>query len=169
MAPGAVIPYYAGGGVSIRDRVRSLVNQGRLRVEPLLPYMERSHGVFFRHRVSRRVSRDVLWAPPSGRRSLLISSLALECLGIPLYKWLMWPGERKSGPAESHTPTTQLRILGAINLLQHSHQLCAQYRCVHTFIVIVRQCEWPLTQEYLIIHIIWTGSVTFIATGIVSF
>ena len=168
MAPGAVIPYYAGGGVSIRDRVRSLVNQGRLRVEPLLPYMERSHGVFFRHRVSRRVSRDVLWAPPSGRRSLLISSLALECLGIPLYKWLMWPGERKSGPAESHTPTTQLRILGAINLLQHSHQLCAQYRCVRVHLSLsCASVNGP--QEYLIIHIIWTGSVTFIATGIVSF
>ena len=82
-------------GVSLRDRVRSLVTREGLGVEPLLLCVERSQLRWFRHLVRMppgRIPREVFQAHPAGRRPRgrprtrwrdYISTLAWERLGIP--------------------------------------------------------------------------------------
>ena len=82
-------------GLSLRDRVRSLVIREGLRVEPLLLCIERSQMRWLGHlvRISPgRLSGEVFRARPTGRRSWerprtrwrdYVSRLAWERLGVP--------------------------------------------------------------------------------------
>ena len=82
-------------GISLRDRVKSSVICEILRVEPLLPHLERSQLRWFGHLVEmppERLHRVVLVACPTGKRPRgrlrarwrdYISKLAWELLRIP--------------------------------------------------------------------------------------
>ena len=76
-------------GISLRDRVRSSVICEILRVEPLLPHLERSQLMWFGHLVEmppERLRREVLVACPTGKRPR----------GRPRARWRItsqnWPG-----------------------------------------------------------------------------
>jgi len=96
-------------GLSLRDRVRSLVILEGLIVESLLLHIERSQLRWFMHLVRipwRRLNVKVcfgrippeggLWADP-GHAGDYISGLALEWLRVPWKSWIRGLGRARSG------------------------------------------------------------------------
>jgi exonuclease III len=93
-------------GLSLRDRVRSSVIRGGLRVEPLLLHVERSQLRWLGHLVRMppgRLPGEVFRARPTGRRPRgrprtrwrdYVSRLAWERLGIPPEELAQVAGER---------------------------------------------------------------------------
>ena len=94
-------------GLSLRDRVRSLVIREELGVDPLLLRVERSQMRWLRHLVRMppgRLPGEVFRARPTGRRPRgrrrtcwrdYVSRLAWECLGIPQEELDEVAGERE--------------------------------------------------------------------------